>query len=261
MPLQYLKSTLENGIFFGLAKGYLKGKPPRGDKMEGFVRKESLKHLDDRISRMIVRMNRQPSHGYITGTRKIIYKELVKRCNSDTYLSCWNEGDRPSKAMWDGFSKSGIYLKTNTWDLSDSIERDLCPLLTQSNQPELPLLSKVKYVDSLEHMSMEEEIERLLNLDFHSHKRKIYEYQNEQRLKIDVCHLAQMLQLRIGKAGYDRSLADIKVEAKGRVKFLHSDYSMTEDARSPKKVIGIFLQADPVKLVTEIGMVGTENFD
>lgn len=260
MPSQYLKTTLENGIFFSLAKGYLKGKPPRGDKMEGFLSKDSLKHLDGRISRTMAQMNIQPSHGDITRTRKVIYKELVKRCNKDTFLSCWNEGDHPSKAMWDGFSKNGIYIKTNTWDLSDSIERDLCPLLSQSNQPGLPLLSKVNYVDSLQHMPMEEEIERLINLDFHSHKRNIYAYQNEQRLKIDIYHLAQMLQLRIGKVGYDRSLADLKVEAKGRVKFLHSDYSTTEDAQSSKKVIGIFLQADPVKLITEIGMVGRGNF-
>lgn len=239
MPLRFLRSLFEKGLYFRLASGC-------ADKNEGYFPLLKLSSLNHDIDRFAQYVGYVPTPKLRSEVQNLIGLQLELE-RQQVFVSCWHQNDNFSPKMYQEYSPGGIYVKTSTWSIQNSIDENTQRLLTFENGS---FFTEIKYLDSLDDVSEEDVHRSVLRPVVHDRKDKArWSFEREQRLMIRAVNFALITGLAINGTAIPLATEDLRTD-------LGSSVITEPDGTQVER---IFVRIDPAKLVQSIGMVGKTN--
>lgn len=235
MPIKYLESLHENGLYFKIAS-------LNEDKKEGDIPIKYISVLDEDIQNQSKYYTDNFTEKDIERTKGII-NSVIEYTKDTILINCWHLNTTISKRMWEHYThEDGFYIKTNSISLFESIPTHLLEIFEYTNGG---ILHKIDYND---YNKMPEENIKSIILDQTQHtiKNKKYIDESEYRLIIN----AHTLNIRCGiKLKNIPEIIDGNRDM--RINLNDNDIKIDQDE-------SIYIKVCVTKLINEIGVIGSE---
>ncbi|SFU25872.1 hypothetical protein [Paraburkholderia aspalathi] len=241
MPLRYLSSLLEDGLYLALASRFQ-------DEWEGYFPTERVHVLAPDFEHMAHALGEQAD----TELRDKVFA-LMNRFMADsregTFVDCWHENDQFSQFMWDEYAKGGVYVKTTGMRMHEAIPTELSQLFEYKGSQRNPLLMEISYRESLDDLTSKEAHRTLLERNAYWVKLDRFLKERERRLIIKASKYAVLTGTPLANAHPVKGIEELQIETRGRTKIHEVDGELA----------GLSVWADPKILVAEVGLVGESN--